>query len=229
LLSEVFESLSPRTLKENKEREMKKFKELVTVGIIGLAIIFISAPVAYSQADKEILLKKEAQAEVAADSDSYVIGSEDVLYIHVWGEETTLSKQVTVRMDGKISMPLVDDIQATGLTPLQLKGKLTERLKDFVEAPNVTVIVMEANSFKVYISGQVKTPGVLRLRTETSLAQAISMVGGLTEWANQSKIIVIRKEDGKEKQFTINYKKIINGKDLKSNIILKAGDTIIVP
>jgi polysaccharide export outer membrane protein len=208
---------------------MKKFKELVTVGIIGLAIIFISAPVAYPQADKEILLKKEAQAEIAADSDSYVIGSEDVLYIHVWGEEKTLSKQVTVRIDGKISMPLVDDIQATGLTPLQLKGKLTERLKDFVEAPNVTVIVMEANSFKVYISGQVKTPGVLRLRHETSLAQAISMVGGLTEWANQSKIIVIRKENGKEKRFTINYKKIVQGKDLNSNINLKRGDTIIVP
>jgi polysaccharide export outer membrane protein len=136
---------------------------------------------------------------------------------------------VTVRIDGKISMPLVDDIQATGITPLQLKEKLTERLKDFVEAPNVTVIVMEANSFKVYVSGQVKSPGVLRLRTETSLAQAISMVGGLTEWANQSKIIVIRKENGKEKRFTINYKKIVQGKDLNSNINLKRGDTIIVP
>jgi polysaccharide export outer membrane protein len=203
-------------------------KKLIN-GVVIACAIFLFISIAYSQADKEILLKKEAQAEIAADSDSYVIGSEDVLYIHVWGEEKTLSKQVTVRIDGKISMPLVDDIQATGLTPLQLKGKLTERLKDFVEAPNVTVIVMEANSFKVYVSGQVKTPGVLRLRNETSLAQAISMVGGLTEWANQSKIIIIRKEDGKEKRFTINYKKIISGKDLKSNIILKAGDTIIVP
>lgn len=204
-------------------------KKLFSMGIITGCALFIFISIAYPQADKEILLKKEAQAEVPADSDSYVIGSEDVLYIHVWGEEKTLSKQVAVRIDGKISMPLVDDIQATGLTPLQLKGKLTERLKDFVEAPNVTVIVMEANSFKVYFSGQVKTPGVLRLRTETSLAQAISMVGGLTDWANQSKIIVIRKENGKEKRFTINYKKIVQGKDLDSNIILKAGDTIIVP
>jgi polysaccharide export outer membrane protein len=204
-------------------------KKLVTVGIMGLAIFCISTPIAYPQTDKEILLKKETQAEVAADSNSYVIGSEDVLYIHVWGEEKTLSKQAAVRIDGKISMPLIDDIQATGLTPLQLKAKLTEKLKDFVEAPNVTVIVMEANSFKVYISGQIKSPGVLRLRSETSLAQAISMVGGFTEWANQSKIIIIRKEDGKEKRFTINYKNIIQGKDLNSNIILKAGDTIIVP
>jgi len=204
-------------------------KKIFSIGVITGCVVLILISIAYPQADKEILLKKEAQAEIPADSDSYLIGSEDVLYIHVWGEDKTLSKQITVRMDGKISMPLVDDIQAAGLTPLQLKGKLTERLKDFVEAPNVTVIVMEANSFKVYVSGQVKTPGVLRLRAETSIAQAISMVGGFTDWANQSKIIVIRKEDGKEKRFTVNYKKIISGKDLKSNIILKSGDTIIVP
>jgi len=204
-------------------------KKILSMGVITGCVVLILISMAYPQADKEILLKKEAQAEIPADSDSYIIGSEDVLYIHVWGEDKTLSKQITVRIDGKISMPLVDDIQAAGLTPLQLKGKLTERLKDFVEAPNVTVIVMEANSFKVYFSGQVKTPGVLRLRTETSIAQAISMVGGFTDWANQSKIIIIRREDGKEKRFTVNYKKIISGKDLQSNIILKSGDTIIVP
>jgi len=207
---------------------MKKIKKLVTIGIIGLAIFFISTPVAYPQNDKEVLLKKQSQAEVAADSDSYIIGAEDVLYIHVWREET-VTKTVSVRMDGMISIPLVDEIQAAGLTPLQLKGKLTDRLKQFIENPNVTVVVMEANSFKVYFSGQVKTPGVLRLRSETSLAQAISMVGGFADWANQKKIIIIRKENGKERRFTINYKKIIQGKDLDLNIILKSGDTIIVP
>jgi polysaccharide export outer membrane protein len=203
-------------------------KKIFSIGVIMGCAVLIFISTAYPQSDKEILLKKEAQAEIPADSDSYVIGSEDVLYIHVWKDET-LSKTVTVRMDGKISIPLVDDIQAAGLTPLKLKEKLTEKLQDFVEAPNVTVIVMEANSFKVYFSGQVKTPGVLRLRTETTIAQAIAMVGGFTDWANQSKIIIIRREDGKEKRFTINYKKIIQGKDLNSNIILKSGDTIIVP
>jgi len=203
-------------------------KKLFNIGIIIVWAVLIFNSIAYPQADKEILLKKEAQAEIAADSDRYVIGAEDILYIHVWKEET-LSKTVSVRMDGKISIPLVDEIQAAGLTPLQLKEKLTEKLQDFVEAPNVTVIVMEANSFKVYFSGQVKTPGVLRLRAETSLAQAISMVGGFADWANQKKIIIIRKENGKERRFTINYKKIIQGKDLDSNIILKSGDTIIVP
>jgi polysaccharide export outer membrane protein len=88
---------------------------------------------------------------------------------------------------------------------------------------------MEANSFKVYISGQIKTPGVYRLRSETSIAQIISMAGGFTDWANQKKIVVIRKENGKEKRLTVNYKKIVNGKDPASNIALKTGDTIIVP
>jgi polysaccharide export outer membrane protein len=209
-----------------QEEEMKKI--LLGIGVTGALIIAIYIPMPLAQQDKEVLSKKQAQAEVAADSDRYVIGSEDVLYIHVWKEET-LSKTVSVRMDGKISMPLIDEIQATGLTPLQLKEILTERLKEFVGIPTVTVIVMEANSFKVYISGQIKSSGVYRLRSETTLAQIISMAGGLGEWANQSKIIIIRKENGKEKRFTINYKKIVKGEDLDSNILLKAGDTIIVP
>jgi polysaccharide export outer membrane protein len=203
-------------------------KKLFNIGIIIVWAVLIFNSIAYPQADKEILLKKEAQAEIAADSDRYVIGAEDVLYIHVWREET-VTKTVSVRMDGKISIPLVDEIQAAGLTPLQLKEKLTERLKQFIENPNVTVVVMEANSFKVYISGQISKPGIYRLRSDTTLAQIISMAGGLTEWANQKKIIIIRKENGKEKRFTINYKKIVKGEDLDSNIILKSGDTIIVP
>ena len=203
-------------------------KKLFNIGIIIVWAVLIFNSIAYPQADKEILLKKEAQAEIAADSDRYVIGAEDVLYIHVWREET-VTKTVSVRMDGMISIPLVDEIQAAGLTPLQLKEKLTERLKQFIEHPNVTVVVMEANSFKVYISGQISKPGIYRLRSDTTLAQIISMAGGLNEWANQKKIIIIRKESGKEKRFTINYKKIVKGEDLDSNIILKSGDTIIVP
>jgi polysaccharide export outer membrane protein len=165
---------------------------------------------------------------VPADSTNYIIGSEDVLYIHVWKEEH-LSRTVPVRIDGKISIPLVDEIQAAGLTPLQLKELLMKRLKEFVDIPNISVMVMEANSFKVYISGQVRNPGVYRLRSETTLLQIIPMVGGFTEWANQKKILIIRKENGKEKRMTVNYKKIVKGDDPSSNIILKSGDTIIVP
>lgn len=175
-----------------------------------------------------MVLKKQAQAEVVADSDQYVIGSEDVLYIHVWREDA-LSRTVPVRVDGNISLPLIHDIKAAGLTPLQLKEALTKKLKEFIESPNVSVTVMEANSFKVFVSGQVRTPGVYRLRSETTVLQIIPMAGGFTDWANQKKIIIIRKENGKEKRMIVNYKKIVKGDDPGSNIILKAGDTIIVP
>lgn len=203
-------------------------KKLVTIGILGFVIFLISNQMAYPQSEKEVLQKKQAQAEIAADSDRYIIGSEDILYIHVWKEEQ-FSKTVPVRIDGKISLPLMDEIQAAGQTPLQLKELLTQKLKEFVENPMVTVMVMEANSFQVYISGEIRKPGAYRLKTETSLLQFIPLAGGFTEWANQKKILIIRKEDGKEKRIIINYKKILKGEDPKANIILKSGDTIIVP
>jgi polysaccharide export outer membrane protein len=198
------------------------------MGILLLCVFLASGPVSYAQDDKNIIAKKEAQSGIQADSSEYVIGSEDVLYIHVW-KEGDLSRTVPVRADGKISLPLVDEIQAAGLTPLQLKEELLKKIKEFVEVPNVSVIVTEANSFKVYISGQVRTPGVQRLRSETSLLQLIPMVGGFTEWANKRKILVIRKEGGKEKRITINYNKMVEGKGLETNFILKPGDIVIVP
>jgi polysaccharide export outer membrane protein len=182
----------------------------------------------HSQERKDALLQKQSQAEVAADSNAYVIGPEDVLYIHVWKEEN-LSKTVPVRSDGRISLPLIDEIQAGGLTPLQLKEALLVKLKEFIDIPNVSVIVMEANSFKVYVSGQVKNTGVYRLRSETSLLQLIPMAGGFTEWANPKKILIIRKENGKERRIIVNYKKIVSGEETSSNNMLKPGDTVIVP
>lgn len=202
-------------------------KNFFRAGLMIGAIFFLLSPMlAYPQGDKEALSKKQAQGEVVADSSQYVIGPEDSLYIHVWKEET-LSRTVPVRIDGKISLPLIDEIQAAGLTPLQLKENLVQRFKEFVDIPNVSVIVMEANSFRVFVSGYVRTPGVVRLKSETSILQLISMVGGFTEWANQRKVLIIRKEDGKEKRITVNCKRIVDGKD--PNVILKSGDTIIVP
>ena len=138
-------------------------------------------------------------------------------------------EHIPVRMDGKISLPLVQEIKAAGLTPLELKEVLTRRLKEFIENPAVSVTVMEANSYKVYVSGHVKTPGVYRLRSETSVTQIIPMAGGFTDWANQKKILVIRNENGREKRIKVNYKKIVDGGNPDSNVILKTGDTIIVP
>ena len=198
---------------------MKNFFYFGTVGILAILLV---TPFAYSQE------KKTVQPEVAADSSDYVIGPEDVLYIHVWREEA-LTRTIPVRMDGNISLPLIDEVQAAGLTPLQLKEILTDKLKSFVDLPNVAVTVMEANSYKVYVSGQVRSPGVYRLRSETSILQIVPMAGGFTEWADQKKILVIRKEGGKEKRIIVNYKNIVQGKAPEGNLVLKAGDTIIVP
>jgi polysaccharide export outer membrane protein len=203
-------------------------RKLLSFAMIVALIFWVCVPLALSQEDKEGTEKKKSQPEWIAASESYVIGPEDVVSIHVWKEEA-LTRTVTVRMDGKISLPLIDDIHAAGYTARQLKEVLTKRLREFIDNPNVSVTVVEANSYKVYVSGQVKTPGVYRLRSETTLLQIIPMAGGFTDWANQKKILVIRKEDGKEKRITVNYKKIVEGSTPESNIILKAGDTVIVP
>jgi len=203
-------------------------KKTIYVGIIGSLILLLSASSICSQTEKETVLKKQAQAEVAADSDQYVVGPEDVLYIHVWREDA-LSRTLPVRVDGYISLPLVHEVKAAGLTPLKLKESLTERFKEFIENPNISVTVIEANSFKVYVSGQVKNPGVYRLRSETTVLQIIPMAGGFGDWANQKKILIIRKENGKEKRIIVNYKKILKGDAPDSNIVLKGGDTIVVP
>jgi len=201
-------------------------KRLAYAGIIVTITFFVSTIIVFSQTDREIPLKKDAQAVV--DKERYVIGPEDVLYIHVWREEA-LSRRVPVRMDGNISLPLIHEIKAAGLTPLQLEAAITEKLKGFYENPNVSVIVEEANSFKVYISGEVMKPGVYRLREETTILQIIPMAGGFTDWAKQRKILIIRKEDGKEKRLIVDYKKAMKGDDPNSNIVLRSGDTIIVP
>ena len=201
----------------------KRISRVVMILVIISAILPMTA---YSETEKEAMSKKQADAEVAADSNQYVIGPEDLLYIHVW-KEVDLSRTVPVRMDGKISLPLIDEVSAAGLTPLQLKENLIKKFKEFVDIPNVSVIVMEANSFRVYVSGEVKNPGVLRLRSESSILQIIPMAGDFNDWANENKIIVIRKEDGQEKRYKVNYKNIVKGED--PNFILKSGDTIIVP
>jgi polysaccharide export outer membrane protein len=203
-------------------------RKLLNIGMTGILALLILFTTAYSQKEKELFSIKKSQPEVVADSDQYMIGPEDVLYIHVW-KENDLSRTVPVRADGKISIPLINEIQASGLTPLQLKVVLTDKLKEFIENPTVSVTVMEANSCKVYVSGQVRSPGIYRLRSETTLIQIIPMAGGFTDWANQKKILIIRKENGKEKRITVNYKKILDGSDPGSNIFLKPGDTIIVP
>ncbi|MEN6463987.1 MAG: polysaccharide biosynthesis/export family protein [Syntrophaceae bacterium] len=193
--------------------------------VLMLMLLFVLPFSSYGQ-DKSKETKKSDSSQIAVDSDQYIIGPEDVLYIHIWKEEA-MTKTVPVRMDGNISLPLLDDVRAEGLTPLQLKEVLIKKLKEKIENPSVSVTVMEANSFKVFVIGEVKNPGVVRLRSKTTFLQLLTMVGGLNEWANQKKIMVIRKEKDADKRFYINYKKVINGDE--ADIELLRGDRIVVP
>jgi polysaccharide biosynthesis/export protein len=202
-------------------------KDHLRIVVAAFIILLMVLPAwAQPQEQKDAAPARTVQGAVATDSDQYIIGPEDVLFINVWREET-LSKTVPVRMDGKISLPLVDDVQASDLTPLQLKDVLTKKMQKVIDNPTVSVTVMEANSFKVYVSGQVKNPGAHRLRSETSFVQLMIIVGGFTDWANQKKILIIRKEAGKDKRITVSYKKIIEGDE--PDIAIKRGDTVIVP
>jgi polysaccharide export outer membrane protein len=195
--------------------------------IAHAAIVMIVSTLCFAghAQEKTVTPPQKPAAEIAADSNDYIIGPEDVLNIYVWKEES-MSKTVPVRIDGKISLPLADDIQAAGLTPQQLKNVIIDKLKGFIESPAVTVTVMEANSYKIYVSGEVKNPGVFRIRSETTLLKAIITAGGFTEWANKRKILVITTENGKEQRTYVNYNKIVDG-DIP-DVVIKRGDTIIV-
>ena len=158
----------------------------------------------------------------------YTIGADDVLSIVFWRDKE-LTADVTVRPDGKVSLPLLNDVQASGLTPAQLKDRIVEESKKYVEDPNVTVVVKEIRSRKVFITGEVRKPGPYLLTGAMTVLQMISIAGGLADYARPNKISVVRVENGKPMSFKFNYKEVIEGKKLNQNIELKPGDTIIVP
>jgi len=169
-----------------------------------------------------------AQPAAATTDPSYIIGAQDVLDISVW-KETELTRVVPVRPDGKISLPLLNDVQAAGLTPTQLAAEITTNLKHFVTDPQVTVIVSQINSQRVYILGEAARPGAYPMLPGMTVLQALSSAGGFTQFANMKKIYVLRGSGGKQEKFPFNYKDVIGGKHTEQNIELKAGDQIVVP
>jgi len=169
----------------------------------------------------------ETKKEIVSDP-SYIIGPMDVLEIQVW-KEPDFSRQVLVRPDGKITLPLVGDILASGMNTMGLKALLSEKLEDFVSKPEVTVIVLESRSKNFYIIGKINRPGTYPLNPDMTVLQAISVAGGLAEWADKDSIRIIRRSGGKDEILPFDYDKVISGKSLEQNILLKPNDTIIVP
>lgn len=177
------------------------------------------APPVSALADPEA--KKSAGAPV--DPATYVIGAEDVLLVRVW-KDPDASASVTVRPDGKITLALGGDVQASGFTPEQLSKKIAEVLSNYINRPQVTVIVQGVYSKKYYISGEVNRPGGFPLVVPTTIVEALTQAGGFREFANQKKIIIMRGA----KRLTFNYKDYIKGKGLDQNIQLQNGDHIVV-
>lgn len=159
-------------------------------------------------------------------SQTYVIGPDDTLYVSVW-KEPDLTETLPVRADGKISMPLLNDVQAAGLTPMQLGAALTDKLKKYVSDPHVTIVVTQMNSQRVYVTGEVLHPGAMNLTPNMTILQALSSAG-FTQFANTKGIYVLRNQNGAETKLAVNYKRLIKGEG-GQNIALKPGDTIVVP
>ena len=171
---------------------------------------------------------KSASGEASSASNSaYVIGAEDTLHVSVW-KEPDLTATLPVRPDGKISMPLLNDVQAAGLTPMQLADSVTEKLKKYISDPRVTVVVTAMNSQRVFLMGEVTHTGPTPLLPGMTVLQALS-AAGFTQFASTKKIYVLRVENGKQTKLPFNYNHVIKGEDVAQNILLRPGDTIVVP
>lgn len=169
------------------------------------------------------------QGSALSDDPSYVIGDDDVLAINVWNEPD-LKQAVPVRPDGKISLPLIGDIQAAGRTPSQLREEIAAKLQTYITHPDVTVIVQQIKSKKFNILGRVMKPGAYPLSTTTTVLDAIALAGGFQDFAKQKDIYILREiAGGGENRFRFNYKDVIKGKNREQNINLEPNDTIVVP
>lgn len=172
------------------------------------------------------LFRTEAIAE--SDPSLYLIGPGDLLNIYVW-KEPELTRDITVMPDGRVTFPLIGEIVAAGKTVTELKESISKMIEKYVTAPEVTVIVRESRSRRIYTIGKVNRPGPYPLDPGMTVLQALSTAGGFAEWADEKNVLIIRRDGDKEIQLPFNYKAFISGNNLDQNILLKSNDTIVVP
>ena len=200
---------------------------------VGLGIILLAASVSLraqvAQTTDQPAIASLAQAAKKPHDATFIIGNDDLLAINVW-KEPDISRSIPVRSDGRISLPLVGELQATGRTPLQLEEDIANRLRNYIAAPEVTVMVQEIHSQKFNILGQVAKPGSYSLEAATTVLDAIALAGGFRDFANQKGIYILRQDPpGGQSRIAFNYKKVIKGKNFQQNIKLEPNDTIVVP
>jgi polysaccharide export outer membrane protein len=203
----------------------KAIKLAVFMGMVLLAASMLAQTADVTKSE-ESKTDKAADAAAATPSD-YVIGADDTLHISVW-KEPDLSETLPVRPDGKISMPLLNDVMAAGLTPLELKDSITEKLKKYIADPRVTVVVTAMNSRRIFVTGEVTHTGPMALLPHMTMLQALAEAG-FTQFANLKAIYVLRTENGKQEKLPFNYKEVVKGNRPEQNIVLKPGDTVVVP
>lgn len=167
-----------------------------------------------------------ARLDAQSPPPSYQVGPNDILHIYVW-KEADMTRDVTVMSDGRITFPLIGQVMVQGKTLEELKAILTDKLKQYITSPEITVILVESRSRTIYLIGKVSKPGPYALGSEMTVLQALAAAGGFAEWADAKNIMIVRQEEGKEIQIPFNYKEFVDGKT--QNIILKPNDTIVVP
>jgi polysaccharide export outer membrane protein len=205
---------------------------LVLIGSMALAQDTPSqadaAPAPASPAsDKVASVKQTSVVPASKGGPEYVIGPEDVLHVAVW-KEADLTATLPVRPDGKISLPLLNDVQAAGMTPEQLSESLTGKLKKYIADPRVTVVVTAINSKRIYINGEVLHSGPMPMSPNMTVLQALSSAG-LNQFAKTKGIYVLRTENGRQEKLPVNYRKLLKGEQIEQNYLLQTGDTIVVP
>ena len=200
---------------------------LVLISSIALAKDAPAQAASNSTSDKTAADKAMIAASASQAGPDYVIGPEDVLHISVW-KETELTTTLPVRPDGKISLPLLDDVQASGLTPKQLAASVTEKLKKYIADPHVTVVVNQINSKRIYLVGEVVHVGAMAMLPDMTVLQALSSAG-LNQFANTKRIYVLRTENGRQQKLPVDYRRLVKGEQIEQNYVLQPGDTIVVP
>lgn len=158
----------------------------------------------------------------------YVVGDSDIIRVNVW-KEPEVSQTVVVRTDGNISLPLINEVKVSGMTPLQIQDMVAEKLKGFLNNPQVTVTVIEIRSKRAFITGEVSRPGTYSLNAQTTVLQLIAQAGGFTPFAKKDSIVVLRTEDGRQSRLKFKYNEVVQGKKTDQNIALHPGDTVVVP
>jgi polysaccharide export outer membrane protein len=196
------------------------------VGSIAFALALMSAPIA-AQAPAGQRAVSSSSVDTLAPA-GYIIGAEDVLGIVFW-REPEMNGDVTVRPDGKVTLPLIGEMRAEGMGPEALRDQIKQAAAKYMSDANVSVVVRQINSRKVFITGRVTTPGTYTLAGPRTVMQIIALAGGLNEYADAKNITVLRAANGQSRSFKFNYKDVARGKKLEQNILLQPGDTIVVP